>query len=208
MSENDKSNRLRLEAIIIDLIVASIIVFMIIFCITILFGKQIESAIGVLNMVSIDTNKAILSEIKFDKEKNQMIEYPEYGSRYGNIKLDSIGVNLPLYFGDKLEILRNGVGHSSGSYFPGEGGTIICMGHNTKAFLHDLPMIKIGEEIDITTTYGEYKYKVYEKKVVNMYDTDQTPIQREEEILMLYTCYPIDGLGTKTDRYIVYAKRI
>ncbi|MBP3708105.1 MAG: class D sortase [Clostridia bacterium] len=100
------------------------------------------------------------------------------------------------------------MGHSSGSYFPGEGGTILCMGHNTKAFLHDLPMIKIGEEIEITTTYGEYKYQVYDKKVVNMYDTDQTPIQKEQEILMLYTCFPVDGFGTKTDRYVVYAKRM
>lgn len=208
MLENNKSNWLRAEAIIIDLIVASFIVFMVISSINILFGKQIKSAINVLDMVSIDTNNVTLSEIKFDKEKNQMIDYPEYGSRYGNIKLEAIEANLPLYFGDKLEILRKGVGHSSGSYFPGEGGTIICMGHNTKAFLHDLPMIKIGEEIEITTTYGEYKYQVYDKKVVNMYDTDQTPIQEEQEILMLYTCFPVDGFGTKTDRYVVYAKRV
>ncbi|MBP3708106.1 MAG: hypothetical protein J6J36_05815 [Clostridia bacterium] len=98
MLENDKSNWLRMEAIIIDLIVASIIVFMVISSINILFGKQIKSAINVLDMVSIDTNNAIISEIKFDKEKNQMMEYPEYGSRYGNIKLESIGANLPLYF--------------------------------------------------------------------------------------------------------------
>ena len=32
--------------------------------------------------------------------------------------------------------------------------------------------------------------------------------QKDKEILMLYTCYPVNGLGHKTDRFVVYAERI
>lgn len=206
---NKKSiNWLIIEAIIIDIIVASIIVIGIIASVNILFGKKIKSAIELVDMVSINTNSNIISEIKFDENIHEITEYPEYGARYGNIRIDSLDINLPLYYGDKLSILKNGVGQSSGAYFPGEGGSIICMGHNTKTFLYHLPEIQKNQEIVIQTTYGEYKYKVYENKIVNMYDVDELPVQRDEEILMLYTCYPVNGLGHKKDRFVTYAKRI
>ena len=206
---NDKSIRwLKVEAIIIDLIVASIIVIGIFGSINLLFGKQIKSAIEVLDMVSINSNSNIISEIKFNPEKQEIEEYPEYGTRYGNIKIESLDINLPLYYGDKLSILKNGVGQSSGAYFPGEGGSIICMGHNTKTFLYRLPEIRKRAEIVIQTTYGEFKYKVERMSIVNMYNVDELPIQNDEEILMLYTCYPVNGLGHKTDRFVVYAKRV
>ena len=206
---NDKSTHwIKVEAIIIDLIVASLIFIAVIGSVKLLFGKQIKSAIEVIDMVSINTNSNVVSEIKFNKEVNEITEYPEYGSRYGNIKIESLDVNLPLYYGDKLSILRNGVGQSSGAYFPGEGGSIICMGHNTKTFLYRLPEIKKGAIINVETTYGTFEYKVNETKIVNMYDVDQLPVQKDKEILMLYTCYPVNGLGHKTDRFVVYAERI
>lgn len=208
MLNNKSTIWVKIEAIIIDLMVASIIVIGIIGSINILFGNKIKSAIEVLDMVSINTNSNVVSEIKFNPEKCKIEEYPEYGTRYGNIRIESLDINLPLYYGDKLSILKNGVGQSSGAYFPGEGGSVICMGHNTKTFLYKLPEIKKKAEIVIETTYGEFKYKVDHTKVVNMYDVDELPVQDDEEILMLYTCYPVNGLGHKTDRFVVYAKRV
>lgn len=197
-----------IEATIIDVIVASIIVIAIIITTKILFGKQIKKAIEVVDMISIKTDNSIIPEIKFDQEKSTITNYPEYGSRYGNIKIESLDISLPLYYGDKLSILKNGIGQSSGSYFPGEGGSIICMGHNTKAFLYKLPQIKKGAIIEVETTYGTFRYKVDKTKIVNMYNVDELPIQKEEEILMLYTCYPVNGLGHKTDRFVVYARKV
>ena len=197
-----------IEATIIDVIVAFIIVIAIIFTTKIIFGKQIKKAIEVVDMISIKTDSSVVPEIKFDTEKSIITNYPEYGSRYGNIKIESLDINLPLHYGDKLSILKNGVGQSSGSYFPGEGGSIICMGHNTKAFLYKLPQIKKGAIIEVETTYGTFKYKVDNTKIVNMYNVDELPIQKDEEVLMLYTCYPVNGLGHKTDRFVVYAKKV
>ena len=196
------------EAIIMDVIIASIGIIVIILSIKLLFGKQIKTAIDYVNMVTINKNTSMVKDIKFDEKTNKITNYPEYGTRYGNIKIESLNINLPLYYGDQLEYLKYGVGQSSSAFFPGEGASIICMGHNNKNFLYDLPKIQNDAIIEIETTYGLYKYKVYQTKIINMYDVDQLTIQKEEEILMLYTCYPVETLGDKKDRFVVYAKRI
>lgn len=208
MHNDESTHWIKIEAIIIDLIVASIIVLGLVFGFRLIFGKQIKSAIEVIDMVSINTNSSVVSKIEFNEKNHEITEYPEYGSRYGNIRIESLDINLPLYYGDKLEILKNGVGQSSGAYFPGEGGSIICMGHNTKTFLYKLPEIKMDSIITIETTYGTFEYKVRDMKIVNMYDVDELPVQKKDEILMLYTCYPVNGLGHKEDRFVVYARRI
>ena len=154
-----------IEAIIIDIIVASIGIIAIILAIKLLFGNQIKTAINYVNMVSMKTNTSVVKDIKFDNETETIVTRPEYGTRYGNIRIESLGISLPLYYGDKLTYLRYGVGQSSGAYFPGEGGSIICMGHNNKTFLYDLPKIKNDAIIEINTTYGDFKYKVYQTKI-------------------------------------------
>lgn len=59
-----------------------------------------------VDMISIKTDSSVVPEIKFDTEKSTITNYPEYGSRYGNIKIESLDINLPLYYGDKLSILK------------------------------------------------------------------------------------------------------
>ena len=147
-------------------------------------------------------------DVKIDLETRNLKSYPEYGTRYGTIYLPSLGIEQDFYFGDSLEVLRYGVGHSSGSYFPGEGGTIITMGHNYAGILKTLPDIKNGDRIILDVNYGKFVYEVYDAKIVYYLDTYELPIQRDEEILMLYTCYPTDGFGHAVDRYVVYAKLV
>ena len=91
-------------------------------------------------------------------EESKIKNYPEYGTQYATIEIPKIDVNLPVYFGDTLEILKNGVGHSSGSYFPGEGGSIIYMGHNSKKVFRRFSELQKGNEIIVKANYGEYKY--------------------------------------------------
>lgn len=206
--ENKSIKKRTLKAIIIDIIVAFITIIGIIVIIYTFFGKKIKAAINLIDMVSINTDNKVLQEVKFNKQNQKLDSYPEYGTRYGNIKIESLDINLPLYYGDSLAVLKSGVGQTSGAYFPGEGGSIICMGHNTKTFLYVLPKIEKDAIIEVNTSYGNFKYRVYETKVVNMYNAEELPIQKDEEIFMIYTCYPVNTLGHKKDRFVVYAKRI
>lgn len=196
------------KATISNIIVAFIYVGIIFGIIYILYSDSISRAISLIDLISVQTTEKVLKDVKIDLSTNKLVSYPKYGTKYGQIKIPSIDVDLPLYYGDTLKILRLGVGHSSGSYFPGEGGSVLCMGHNYSGYLKRLPETKIGDKITIETTYGIYTYEIYDTKIVNQKQLDAAPIQEEKEILMLYTCYPINAIGHPTQRIFVYANLV
>lgn len=81
--------------------------------------------------------------------------------------------------------------------------------HNYMNNFSRLGELKDGELIEVKTAYGEIYYSVYDKKIVKETETEKLPIQQDEEILMIYTCYPFDNSVKNTDeRYVVYAKKI
>lgn len=196
-----------IKVTIIDLIVALFIVLIIFTVIYLCYGKEISNLIELVNQIALkventDENK----EIEIDKITSKLINYPEYGTQYATIEIPKINVNLPIYFGDTLEILKKGVGHSSGSYFPGEGGSIIYMGHNSINVFRRFSELQKENSIIVKTNYGEYTYKIYDMKLVKETEIDKLPIQKEKEILMIYTCYPFNNIGYATQRYVIYAE--
>lgn len=195
-----------IKATIISIIVAFFIIGILMLPIYLFLGQEIEEIFSLVNKVSVikNENKEILETTI--NEQNKLQNYPEYGTKYGNIEIETIGVNQPIYFGDTLEILKKGVGHSSGSYFPGEGGSIVYMGHNSKNVFRKFSDLKLGDKIKVTTDYGEYHYKIYDMQLIKETELDKLPIQDEKEILMVYTCYPFNNIGYATQRYVIYAE--
>ena len=197
-----------IKATIISIIVALFISIAMILTIRLFFRAEIDETISLIDKVSIDIENKKIEPTVIDAQKQQIKNYPEYGSQYATIEIPKIGVNLPVYYGDTLEILKNGVGHSSGSYFPGENGSIVYMGHNSTKMFRRFSELQIGNEITVKTNYGEYKYKIYDMQLINETETEKLPIQKEKEILMVYTCYPFNNIGYATQRYVVYAELI
>lgn len=195
-----------IKATILNVIVALIFIAIILFTVNFVFGAKIEETVSLASKISIDikTNKEDIKPIEIS-DKGVIKNYPKYGTKYADIQIPKIDVDLPVYFGDTLEILKKGVGHSTGSYFPGEGGSIVYMGHNSKKVFRRFSELQIGDEITVKATYGTYKYKIYDMKLVKETDIDQIPIQDKKEILMVYTCYPFNNIGYATQRYVVYA---
>ena len=196
------------KATIISLIVALLFVIGLFFLLFAIFGDEINWAISTIDLISVDKGKYEQVEISMDKETKKIKNYPEYGTEYANIKIEKIDVDLPVYFGDDLNTLKKGVGHSSGSYFPGEGGSIIYMGHNSKDTFRRFSELEIGDKIIVTTSYGEFEYVIYNYKIIHETDLEELPIQKEEEILMVYTCYPLHNIGYAYQRYVVYANLV
>ncbi len=193
-----------LKATIIDIIVALFVLCAIVVLIRLIFGAKIDEAISIVSKISISTEQKEIKPIEFENKK--LKNYPEYGTQYATIQIPSIDVDLPVYFGDTLEILKKGVGHSSGSYFPGEGGSIIYMGHNSKSVFRRFSEVKKGDKITVKTSYGEFNYKIYDMQLIKETETDKLPIQDQKEILMVYTCYPFNNIGYATQRYVLYAE--
>ena len=172
------------------------------------FQEQIIFGLSLVQKITIPASVSTVKTLILDQKKQRLEQYPVYGTTYASLKIPSINLELPVYYGDTPEILRYGVGHYAGSYFPGEASSIIYAAHNDKRFFMRIPEIPINENIFIETSYGTFQYQVTNKKIILETDLDSLPIQTEEELLMLYTCYPVNSLGHKTERYVVYAKKV
>jgi uncharacterized protein yhcS len=194
-----------LKATVINVMVALLIVIILIFSLNIIIGQKKDFIMTLINTISIKKEEKV--EIETVIEDNKLKNYPEYGTSYATINIPKININLPVYYGDTMEILKKGVGHSSGSYFPGEGGSIVYMGHNSKKVFRNFSKIEKGDLINIKTDYGDFSYKVYDTKIVEETDINALPIQDNKEILMIYTCYPFNNIGYATQRYVVYAEK-
>ena len=194
------ANKLALSFFITSIIILIIYAF--------IYNKCIYFA-NIINTTSIDL-KTINKDTKYNINTKRIIDYPAYGDKYANLIIDSIDLNLPIYHGDNLNILSKGVGHYAGSYFPGEGGTVILAAHNTNGFFKRFEELNNGDLVFIKTIYGEFKYSIYDSKIVNETDELAFYINDEKETLIMYTCYPINEyvIGRRTKRYVVYANLI
>jgi len=137
------------------------------------------------------------------------VDFPLYGQHYAEIRNRRIGLEAPIYFGDSYEILRSGVGHSFLTDLPGFGGMTLLAGHNTTHFL-PFQDIDIGDVVEIQTNYGHYEYEV---SVVEIFHKDIAEEafelgESEQEILIMYTCYPFDAIGLSPYRKFVFAEKI
>ena len=197
-----------IKATILNIIVALFIVIVFFAIVKSIYGAKIDETVSLLNKVSVKKVENVEAKKTTLNEKNKIKNYPSYGSKYANIEIPKIDVNLPVYFGDTLEILKKGVGHDSSSYFPGEGKSIIYMGHNSKKVFRRFGELQKGNEIKVKTSYGEYTYKIYDMQLIEETEMDKMPIQEEKEILMVYTCYPFHNIGYTTKRYVVYAELV
>lgn len=170
--------------------------------------EEASTYLSIVNMMTVEEKSVEREEVQFDSIKKRLKNYPRYGERWATIKIPEIGVEAPVFHGDSLDIIKYGVGHYTGSYFPGEGGAILLAGHNSRENFMYLPKLNIGSEIIIEASYGTYTYKITETKIIHYKDTDSLPIQSEKEVLMMYTCYPVNVVGFKTKRYVVYAELV
>lgn len=138
----------------------------------------------------------------------ESVTWPKYGEQYGAITCDRIKLDAPVYFGDNNDILREGVGQYIGTFMPGYGRLILLAGHNTSYF-KPLQKIQVGDVVTFSTNYGVYQYRVTNTKIADHNDDSAYDLLKQEEQLVMYTCYPFETLaGTKTNRLFVYADKI
>ncbi|MCR5737377.1 MAG: class D sortase [Eubacterium sp.] len=136
------------------------------------------------------------------------ITIPKFSQRYGELACKDLKLDAPVYWGDRPEQLAKGAGHYIGSFLPGYGKTILIGAHNTTYFAN-LEKVKTGDEFKFTTTYGIFRYKVVDTKIVDKDFDKAYDLTADKEQLVLYTCYPYGTLnGTKNQRMFVYLDRV
>lgn len=137
------------------------------------------------------------------------LKYPQYGDVFGNIKVEGTKIDCDLIFGSDTALLRKGACVSLFGHIPGCGRGILVGAHNNTYF-HSLPEVKKGALVNVETHYGSFVYRVIETKIIK--DTQRTEYEKQlngdDEVLLLYTCYPVDTLASTPDRFFVICEMV
>ncbi len=136
------------------------------------------------------------------------LSFPKYGDEYGELVIPSADIVSPLYVGDDTTNLLYGAGQYYGSVFPGGAGKTVISGHNNSVF-QTLGEAQVGDTITLNLSYGTYVYEISNLEVKSGSDHSIVePIETEDNVLTLYTCYPFNYIGLTPDRYVVTAHLI
>lgn len=185
--------------------------FVLFLIIVIFIQPYIKIASMFLNNNSNYGNEVYFENIDFIDQaaiSNLDVPSPYVGTHYGQITIERVELDVKLYWGDSDEILDKGAGQYIGSSLPGYRRPLLIGGHNL-TFFKPLRDVIAGDLIEVTTHYAKYTYEVVKTDVVNYLDMEAFDLTVDEEVLMLYTCYPFEILWSrKTDRFVVYGKRI
>ncbi len=114
----------------------------------------------------------------------------DYDSQWALLSFDSWKrKDIPVFFGDSDEILSQGAGQWSGSYFCGLGKNCVLSAH-VMSYFYELQDTEIGDEVIMQTVYGAYKYEVTDKFIFEETNTSVLWDDYGGDTLFLYTCYP------------------
>jgi sortase A len=128
----------------------------------------------------------------------------------GYLKIDRIGVELPIYHGTSDSVLSRGIGHLEGSSLPvgGENTHSVMSAHrglpSAKLFT-DLDRMEIGDTFQIIVLDQVLTYKVDSIKVIEPTDISDLQIIEGGDYCTLFTCTPY---GINTHRLLVRGIRI
>jgi len=113
------------------------------------------------------------------------------GSFVAVIKIPKINLEKYVVEGTGVPDLKKGPGHYVNTPLPGQPGNAAIAGHRTTygAPFGDIGELGEGDEIDVTTKQGSFRYKVTNKHVVSPSDVSVLN-QTSDNRLTLTTCNP------------------
>ena len=103
-------------------------------------------------------------------------------------------------------VLYSGPGHYPATRWPGDPGTVGVAAHNV--YWINFPQLAKGDEIDIETRYGAYRYQVTRTEIVD--PDNRTALVTDENgyHLTLTTCWPLWAGAFATQRYIIHTDQV
>ena len=128
----------------------------------------------------------------------------------GYLKIDCIGVELPIYHGTSDAVLNKGVGHLEGSSLPVGGENTHCImsadrGLPSSKLFTDLDRVELGDTFQIVVLDQVLTYQVDFIKIIEPNDVSNMQIIEGGDYCTLFTCTPY---GINTHRLVVRGIRI
>jgi len=129
---------------------------------------------------------------------------PQRGDAVAKIVFPRFDKQLYVFEGDGPSELRRGPGHLAGTAMPGDRGNCVIAGHRDTHF-RLLKDVHKGDDIVLSTSRGEFHYRVTNTRVVLPQNTSALKATTGSE-LNLITCYPFYYVGAAPQRFVVRAE--
>ena len=128
----------------------------------------------------------------------------------GYLKIERIGLELPIYHGTSDDVLNKGVGHLQGSSLPVGGENTHCVmsahrGLPSSKLFTDLDRMETGDTFQIIVLDQVLTYQVDFIKIIEPADVNDLRIIDGGDYCTLFTCTPY---GINTHRLLVRGIRI
>jgi LPXTG-site transpeptidase (sortase) family protein len=123
----------------------------------------------------------------------------------GLLTVPRLSMSVIAVDGDDDRILRVAAGHLRDTPLPWQEGNASFAGHRD-TFFSALRNLRAGDDIEIATAHGIFRYHVTRTLIVNPNDLSVLhPF--DDTALTLITCYPFSYIGDAPQRFIVQAER-
>jgi sortase A len=103
-------------------------------------------------------------------------------------------------------VLYSGPGHYPGTRWPGDPGTVGVAAHNV--YWINFPQLAKGDEVDLETRYGLFRYAITDTEIVNPDDRTALVTDQDGYHLTLTTCWPLWAGALATQRYIIHTDQV
>ncbi len=107
--------------------------------------------------------------------------------------------------GVDLGVLYSAPGHYPQTQWPGNAGTVGVAAHNV--YWINFPQLTKGDEVDLRTRYGLYRYRVTGSAIVDPNDRSVLVPDASGFHLTLTTCWPLWAGAFATKRYVIFAEQ-
>lgn len=134
----------------------------------------------------------------------QVLSADQRGQTLGVLKIDKIGLNVPIIAGATEANLKIGAGQIEGTNLLGTVGNVVLAGHR-RFYFRRLDEVLPGDEIAVETSGSTLCYRVYKQHIVEPTDTSVLNRNRKDRVLTLITCHP---LYTSKLRLVVHAVQV
>ncbi len=113
------------------------------------------------------------------------------GEAVAMVKIPAINLSKAVVEGTDVNDLKKGPGHYIGTPLPGQPGNASLAGHRTTygAPFNRIQELKNGDEIDVTTRQGSFRYRVSGQQVVDPSNVSVLNPTKDNR-LTLTTCHP------------------
>ncbi len=156
----------------------------------------------------ICTKDEVVEDTSHDQVTNQTASANDI---IGYIMFPTVGDSTAILQGDlnddQTAAMDRGVSHDPNSSMPGEIGNSVFAGHR-ELFFNYFNDLEVGDDVIINIGNNVYIYEIESFEIIDPEQVDTVFYDNDEDLLVMYTCYPVEAYKPFNQRMVIKASRV